>query len=88
MKIKQKFNYYEIIGQLEFPSIELKHAEDFARLAENLKANQVFKTKSELDNNDAWFLILAESTFFKLKSFGYENLEDLTDALEQGFPNF
>jgi hypothetical protein len=87
MKIKQKFNYYEIMGRLEFPSVELKHADDFARLAETLKVSQVFKANGEQDKNESWFLILAESTFFKLKSLNYENLEDLTDALEQGFPN-
>jgi hypothetical protein len=86
MKIKQKFNYYEIIGKLEFPAVELKHADDFARLAETLKVSQVFKAGSEQDKNDSWFLILADSTFFKLKSQGYEDLNDLTDAIEQGYP--
>ena len=86
MKVKQKFNYYEIVGRLEFPSVEIKYAEDFARLAESLKVSQVFKTTGT-QADDSWFLVLADSTFFKIKSQGYEDLNDLNDALEQGFPN-
>ena len=87
MKVKQKFNYYEIIGRLEFPAVELKQAGDFARLAETLKVTQIFRAEGEHDKTESWFLILADSTFFKLKSRGYEDLNDLTDALEQGYPS-
>lgn len=87
MKVKSKFNYYEINGRLEFPAVELKHAEDFARFAENLKVNQIFKSTDDHNPDESWFLLLSDSTFFKLKSKGYEDLNDLLDAIEQEYPS-
>ena len=87
MKIKQKFSYFEITGKLEFPSVEMKFADDFARFAEAMKVTSIFKTTDQNNREESWFLLLADATFFKLKSQGYTDLNDLAEALEMGFPN-
>lgn len=83
----KKYEYVNIEGNLELPSIELKNIKEFVRVAEATNSQLMFKTENRENADLSHFLFLFENKiFFKIKRKGYKDIGDYLDAEEKEFP--
>jgi hypothetical protein len=83
----RRFEYLEIAECTQLPSIELKNADEFIKLAEELKNRFIFYTKNESETPSGYFLFLYDKMIYRIQRNGYHSLTDYGEAIENGFPS-
>ena len=83
----KRFEYFEVGESSNFPTLELKLPDEFAKLAEEFKLRYLFYTNPEPGATESYFVFLHEQVIYRIKRQGFATLCDQIDAIANGFPS-